>query len=83
MITETIITKNSGWGAYQNKKKEIEKIKTQLVVQKENNYGERIKVDKNNNFKNIKTPINPFRFPNNVAKEDKNENYRNRTRFRK
>ena len=48
-----ISIENNGWGAYQNKKKEIEKLKKQIVIQNENDYGDRITIDKKHNFKNI------------------------------
>lgn len=62
--------KTTGWGAYQNKKKEIEKLKKQIVVQDLNNYGDVISIDKNNNFKHESKPINPFRFPNKIKNEE-------------
>ena len=62
--------KTNGWGAYQNKKKEIEKLKKQIVVQDLNNYGEIISVDEKNNFKHVSKQINPFRFPNKIKNEE-------------
>jgi len=62
--------KTTGWGAYTNKKKEIEKLKKQIIVQDINNYGEVISLDQKNNFKGISTDINPFRFPNKIKTED-------------
>ena len=62
--------KPSGWGAYQNKKKEIEKLKKQIVVQEINSYGDIISLDEKNNFKPVFTNINPFRFPNKIKNEE-------------
>jgi hypothetical protein len=62
--------KASGWGAYQNKKKEIEKLKKQIVVQEINSYGDIISLDEKNNFKPVFTNINPFRFPNKIKNEE-------------
>ena len=42
-----------GWGAYQNKKKEIETLKKQLIVQDTNKFGDVITLNKNNIFKII------------------------------
>lgn len=63
----------NGWGAYQNKKKEIEKLKKQIIVQDINNYGEVLSIDKNNNFKPIFKDVNPFRFPNKIKSEIEKE----------
>ncbi len=61
---------SNGWGAYQNKKKEIQQLKKQIVVQELNNYGEIVSIDTNNNFKHVSKNINPFRFPNKIKNED-------------
>ena len=67
--------KNNGWGAYQNKKNENEILKKQLIVQNENSFGERIKIDNNsNNFINLPKKINPFRYPNTIAVDNININ---------
>ena len=63
-----------GWGAYQNKKKEIETLKKQLIVQDTNKFGDVITLNKNNIFKNVKTNVNPFRFPNKIKTEELQQN---------
>lgn len=63
-----------GWGAYQNKKKEIETLKKQLIVQDTNKFGDVITLNKNNVFKNMKTNVNPFRFPNKIKTEELQKN---------
>jgi hypothetical protein len=63
---------SNGWGAYQNIKKKFEIAKTQQIIQNENNFGERIKLNKYNNFENIVTKVNPFRFPNKITTEEIN-----------
>ena len=64
-----------GWGAYQNKKKEIETLKKQLIVQDTNKFGDVITLNKNNIFKNVKTNVNPFRFPNKIKTEELQQNH--------
>ena len=65
---------DNGFGAYQNKKKENEMLKKQIVVLEQNQLGGiRLKIDEKNNFKNIKTEDPPFRFPIQLAKEEKLE----------
>ena len=59
----------NGWGAFQNMKKENQTLKKGIIVQNENSYGERICVDKYNNFKNISSRVNPFRFPDSVKND--------------
>ena len=72
-----------GWGAYQNKKKEVETLKKQLIVQDTNRFGEVITLNKYNDFQNVKTKENPFRFPNKIkndkfsSKEELDRWYRN------
>lgn len=67
---------NNGWGAFQNKKKEIESLKKQLVVQDMNKFGDVITLNKNNEFENTKTKVNPFRFPNKIKNEElQKDNY--------
>jgi hypothetical protein len=63
----------NGWGAYQNKKKEIDNLKKQIVIQDVNNYGEVITIDKNDNFKTVCAKANPFRFPNKIKNEEINQ----------
>ena len=41
---------HNGWGAFQNKKKEIETLKKQLIVQDINKFGDVITLNKNNDF---------------------------------
>jgi hypothetical protein len=60
----------NGWGAYQNKKTEIDKLKRQLVVQDVNNYGEVMTIDKKYNFKPVYTTVNSFRFSNLIKNEE-------------
>jgi hypothetical protein len=60
---------NNGWGAFQNLRKENQKLKKEIIVQNENNYGERIVIDKYNNFKNINSRVNPFRFPDSIKND--------------
>jgi hypothetical protein len=59
----------SGWGAFQNLRTENQKLKKEIIIQNENNYGERICVDKYNNFKNLTSRVNPFRFPDSIKNE--------------
>jgi hypothetical protein len=59
----------SGWGAFQNLKTENQKLKKEIIIQNENNYGERISIDKYNNFRNISSRVNPFRFPDSIKNE--------------
>ena len=60
----------NGFGAYTNKKKENELLKKQIVVLEQNQIGGiRLKIDENNNIKNIKSEEPPFRFPIQLAKE--------------
>jgi hypothetical protein len=61
---------HNGWGAFQNKKKEIETLKKQLIVQDINKFGDVITLNKNNDFENTKVKVNPFRFPNKIKNED-------------
>jgi hypothetical protein len=61
---------HNGWGAFQNKKKEIETLKKQLIVQDINKFGDVITLNKNNDFENTKIKVNPFRFPNKIKNED-------------
>jgi hypothetical protein len=61
---------HNGWGAYQNKKKEIETLKKQLIVQDINKFGDVITLNKNNDFENAKIKVNPFRFPNKITNEE-------------
>ena len=61
---------NNGWGAFQNKKKEIEILKKQVVLQDENKWGEKITLNKNNEFTLVKNKTNPFRFPNKIKTEE-------------
>ena len=63
-------TVTNGWGAYQNKKTEIDKLKRQLVVQDVNNYGEVMTIDKKYNFKPVSTSVNSFRFSNLIKNEE-------------
>jgi hypothetical protein len=63
-----------GWGAYQNKKKEIETLKKQLIVQDTNKFGDVITLNKNNIFRNVRTNVNPFRFPNKIKTEELEQN---------
>jgi hypothetical protein len=65
---------SAGWGAYQNKKKEIETLKKQLIVQDTNKFGDVITLNKNNIFRNVKTNVNPFRFPNKIKTEELEQN---------
>lgn len=62
-------TENNGWGAFQNLKKENQNLKKEIIAKNENNYGERIIVDKYNNFRNINSRVNPFRFPDSIKNE--------------
>jgi hypothetical protein len=64
------MTETSGWGAYQNKKKENEILKKQLVVNDSNVWGERISLNHRNEFKNVRTTVNPFRFPGMIKNEE-------------
>jgi hypothetical protein len=66
----------NGWGAYQNKKTEIDKLKRQLVVQDVNNYGEVMTIDKKYNFKPVYTTVNSFRFSNLIKNEEICEIYK-------
>ena len=59
----------NGWGAFQNLKTENQKLKKEIIIQNENNYGERISIDKYNNFRNISSRVNPFRFPDSIKNE--------------
>lgn len=63
---------NNGWGAFQNKKKEIEKLKKQLVVNSLNNYGEILIINKNDDIKPVFSNVNPFRFPNTIESKEIN-----------
>ena len=63
-----------GWGAYQNKKKEVETLKKQLIVQDTNRFGEVITLNKYNDFQNVKTKENPFRFPNKIKNDEAQKN---------
>ena len=63
-----------GWGAYQNKKKEVETLKKQLIVQDTNSFGEVITLNKYNDFQNVKTKENPFRFPNKIKNDEAQKN---------
>jgi hypothetical protein len=65
---------SAGWGAYQNKKKEIETLKKQLIVQDTNKFGDVITLNKNNIFRNVKTNVNPFRFPNKIKTAELEQN---------
>ena len=56
------------------KKKEIETLKKQLIVQDTNKFGDVITLNKNNIFKNVKTNVNPFRFPNKIKTEELQQN---------
>ena len=60
---------DNGWGAFQNMKKENQNLKKGIVVQNENSYGERICLDKYNNFKNISSRVNPFRFSDSIKND--------------
>jgi hypothetical protein len=62
-------TENNGWGAFQNLKKENQNLKKEIIANNENNYGERLLVDKYNNFRNINSRVNPFRFPDSIKNE--------------
>jgi hypothetical protein len=53
---------SQGWGAYQNKKKENENLKKNLIVQDINKFGERIVLNDNKEFMNVSSVVNPFRF---------------------
>jgi len=59
----------NGWGAFQNMKKENQNLKKGIVIQNENSYGERICLDKYNNFKNISSRVNPFRFSDSIKND--------------
>ena len=61
---------HNGWGAYHNKKKEIETLKKQLIVQDINKFGDVILLNKNNDFENTNIKVNPFRFPNKIKNEE-------------
>jgi hypothetical protein len=63
------MNKNDGWGAFQNMKKENQTLKKGIVVQNENSFGERIYLDKYNNFKNISSRVNPFRFSDSIKND--------------
>ena len=58
-----------GWGAFQNLRKENQNLKKEIIIQNENSYGERISIDKYNNFKNLSSRVNPFRFPDSIKNE--------------
>ena len=58
-----------GWGAFQNLRTENQKLKKEIIIQNENNYGERISIDKYNNFRNVSSRVNPFRFPDSIKNE--------------
>ena len=64
----------NGWGAFQNKKKEIEILKKQLIVQDINKFGNVIILNKNNEFEKNNIKVNPFRFPNKIANEELQKN---------
>jgi hypothetical protein len=60
---------NNGWGAFQNLRTENQNLKKEIIAQNENNYGERIIIDKYNNFKNINSRVNPFRYPDSIKND--------------
>ena len=61
------------WGAWQNVKKENELLKTKLLIEQENKFGEKIKTTKNGNIVPVNKIDNPFRFGNidfNIEEEE-------------
>jgi len=64
------------WGAWQNVKKENELLKTKLLVEQENKFGEKIKTTKNGNIVPVNKIDTPFRFGNidfNIEENDKEQ----------
>jgi RNA recognition motif-containing protein len=57
-------TNSNGFGAWQNVRKENEKLKTELLVEKENKFGQKIKINSDGNIANVNNAHNPFRFGN-------------------
>lgn len=55
---------SNGFGAWQNGRKEIEKLKTELLVEKENKFGQKIKINNDGNIAPVNNVNNPFRFGN-------------------
>ena len=68
-------TNSNGFGAWQNSRKEIEILKTQLLVEQENKFGQKIKINSNGKIEPVNNSNNPFRFGNiNFTIEDKDSN---------
>ena len=57
-------TISNGFGAWQNVRKENEKLKTELLVEKENKFGQKIKINSDGNIAPVNNANNPFRFGN-------------------
>ena len=57
-------TNSNGFGAWQNVRKENEKLKTELLVEKENKFGQKIKINSDGNIAPVNNAHNPFRFGN-------------------
>ena len=55
---------SNGFGAWQNVRKENEKLKTELLVEKENKFGQKIKINSDGNIAPVNNANNPFRFGN-------------------
>ena len=65
-------TISNGFGAWQNVRKENEKLKTELLVEKENKFGQKIKINNDGNIAAANNTNNPFRFGNvNFSIEEK------------
>lgn len=65
-------TISNGFGAWQNVRKENEKLKTQLLVEQENKFGQKIKINNDGNITAANNANNPFRFGNvNFSIEEK------------
>jgi hypothetical protein len=65
-------TISNGFGAWQNVRKENEKLKTQLLVEQENKFGQKIKINNDGNIAAANNTNNPFRFGNvNFSIEEK------------
>lgn len=57
-------TNSNGFGAWQNARKENEILKTKLLVEQENKFGKKIKINSNGNIEPVNNSNNPFRFGN-------------------
>ena len=63
---------NNGWGAWKNVRKENELLKTKLLVEQENKFGVKMKVNNGGNIVPVNNIDNPFRFSNaNFTTENK------------